>query len=90
MNKFVNRKEELYLLDNLKKKYKYDENGKIIPFWSEKALNEWYEHLKDILYSKCDGIVYSNKFEDKKSNDDSYIVFNPEQIKILKREKKQL
>ena len=39
-------------LENLKKQYKYDENGKIIPNWPIKALREWNDELKQILYSR--------------------------------------
>lgn len=84
VNKLVNRKEMLEKLDNLKKQYKYDETGKIIPNWSDKALKEWNDELKQILYSSgYDSIIYVNKFEDKKTLDESIIVFNKNQIQIV-------
>lgn len=84
VNKLVNRKEMLDKLDNLKKLYKYDENGKIIPNWSEKALREWNDELKQILYSSgYDSIIYQNKFENKATPEDSIVVFNKEQVKII-------
>ena len=76
--------EMLEKLDNLKKLYKYDESGKIIPNWSDKALKEWNDELKQTLYSSgYDSIIYVNKFEDKKTLDESIIVFNKNQIQIL-------
>lgn len=84
VNKLVNRKEMLEKLDNLKKQYKYDETGKIIPNWSYKALKEWNDELKQTLYSSgYDSIIYVNKFEDKKNIDESIIVFNKNQIQIV-------
>jgi hypothetical protein len=83
-NKLINRKASLNMLDELKRKYKYDDNGKIIPNWSEKALIEWNNVLKKILYSSdYDSIIYQNKYEDKNSNDNSVVVFNSNQIQIL-------
>jgi hypothetical protein len=84
VNKLVNRKEMLEKLDNLKKQYKYDDSGKIIPNWSDKALKEWNDELKQILYSSgYDSIIYVNKFEDKKTLDESIMVFNKNQIQII-------
>ena len=84
VNKLANRKEMLEKLEDLKKQYKYDENGKIIPNWSEKALREWNDELKQILYSSgYDSIIYQNKFENKSTPEDSIVVFSKEQIKII-------
>jgi hypothetical protein len=84
INKLVNRKEMLNKLDTLNKKYKYDKNGKIVSNWSERALKEWNDELKNILYSSnYDSIIYQNKYENKTNIQDSVIVFNTNQIKIL-------
>jgi hypothetical protein len=84
VNKLANRKEMLEKLEDLKKQYKYDENGKIIPNWSEKALKEWNNELKQILYSSgYDSIIYQNKFENKSTPEDSIVVFSKEQIEII-------
>lgn len=88
INKLVNRKNMLDKLEQLKKQYKYDSNGKIIDNWSTKALNEWNDDLKHILYtSEYDSIIYQNKFEDKTKFENSIIVFSNKQIKIIDIEK---
>lgn len=84
INKLVNRKDMELKLNILNKKYKYDENGKIISGWSEKALIEWNDELKSILYNSIyDSIVYINKYEDKYNKNESVVVFNKNQIDIV-------